>query len=157
MKILVEAGADVNSQGGKYWTPLQAAAGSLGEPNTMEYLINNGANIHTVGGVSGTALSACYDEGYYLCTDLLYQHGASANLRGGHWRNPLGAALSGACQTMITYLLKYCDADANMECGTKGSPLQYSVAWRCEEQLADLFIRYGANVHSEGGKFGTAL
>ena len=158
VKLLVDAGADVNKKGGRYWTSLQAAgAGSLGEPTTMKYLIAHGADIHAVGGFSGTALSACYHEGYYLCTDLLYEAGASANLTGGYWHNSLGAALSGACQTMITYLLKYYDADANMECGERGSPLHWCIAWRLEDQLFDVFIRYGASVHSEGGTFGTAL
>ena len=158
IKVLVDAGADVNKKGGQFWTPLQAAgAGALGHPVTMKYLIDHGADVHAVGGISGTALSACYHRGYYLCTDVLYEAGASANLTGGYWRNPLGAALSGACQTMITYLLKYFDADANIDCGVKGSPLQYSIMWRNEEQLWDLFIRYGANVHSQGGTFGTAL
>lgn len=158
VKMLVEAGANLSLEGGRFWTPLQAAAaGCLGEPSTMKYLIDQGANIHVVGGVSGTALSACYHEGYYLCTDLLYEAGASANLKGGHWRHPRGAALSGACQTMVTYLLKYYAADVNQDCGMGGSPLQYSIAWRGETQLPDLFLQYGADVHCEFGAFGTAL
>ena len=53
VKLLVEAGADVNSQGGKYHTALiSATAGSLGQPTTVEYLIDQGADVHAVGGVS---------------------------------------------------------------------------------------------------------
>lgn len=102
VQMLIDAGADVNARGGMFHTALQAAAVD-GNDITMRVLLDAGADMHATGGQYGNALSAAYCEGYYLCTGLLWERGVSNRLRGGKYGTPLGSALSGACQTLITY------------------------------------------------------
>ncbi|KAL8949575.1 MAG: hypothetical protein Q9222_004323 [Ikaeria aurantiellina] len=164
VQLLVDAGADVNVEGGFFHTALQAAAVD-GNVDSMRVLVDAGADINTLGGIYGNALSAAYREGYYFCTGLLWEKGVSNKLRGGLYGTPLGHALSGACQTLITFLIKEHQADPN-EHLTKfhGSPLHYCI-WhdRCDSDvLANLFIDYGADPNGMGpsglgGKYGTPL
>lgn len=101
VQLLIDAGADVNAQGGTWHTALQAAAVD-GNDNTMRVLLDAGADMHAIGGIYGNALSAAYRSGYYFCTGLLWERGVSNKLRGGMMGTPLGSALSGACQTLLT-------------------------------------------------------
>lgn len=101
---LIDAGADVNACGGVFHAALQAAAVD-GNDDTMRVLVDAGADINALGGIYGNALSAAYREGYYFCTGLLWEREVSNKLRGGRWGTPLGHALSGACQTLITYVI----------------------------------------------------
>ncbi len=101
VQLLIDAGANVNAQGGKWHTALQAAAVD-GNDTTMEVLLDAGADVNAVGGIYGNALAAAYREGYYFCTGLLWERGVSNKLRGGMMVTPLLSALSGACQTLIT-------------------------------------------------------
>ena len=101
VQLLIDAGANVNAQGGKWHTALQAAAVD-GNDTTMRVLLDAGADMNAVGGIYGSALAAAYMEGYYFCTGLLWERGVSNKLRGGMMVTPLLSALSGACQTLIT-------------------------------------------------------
>jgi ankyrin repeat protein len=56
VRFLVENGADVNAQGGKYGNPLQAAATENVE--IVRYLVENGADVNAQGGRYGNPLQA---------------------------------------------------------------------------------------------------
>ncbi|KAL9010697.1 MAG: hypothetical protein Q9173_004396 [Seirophora scorigena] len=164
VQMLIDAGADVNARGGIYHTALQAAAVD-GNDETMRVLVDAGAELNTSDGMYGNALSAAYCEGYYFCTGLLWERGVSNKLRGGKWGTPLGSALSGACQTLITFLIKEHNADPNEYMTPRyGSPLHYCI-WheRCDaDVLTNLFIDYGADPNGIGpsglgGYYGTPL
>ncbi|KAL8748526.1 MAG: hypothetical protein Q9184_007241 [Pyrenodesmia sp. 2 TL-2023] len=162
--MLIDAGADVNACGGIFHTALQAAAVD-GNDETMRVLVDAGADINALGGIYGNALSAAYCEGYYFCTGLLWEREVSNKLRGGRWGTPLGHALSGACQTLITFLIKEHHADPNEQMNASyGSPLHYCV-WNergDSDVLVNLFIDYGADPNGTGpsglgGYYGTPL
>ncbi|KAI4086273.1 MAG: hypothetical protein LQ344_007691 [Seirophora lacunosa] len=164
VQMLIDAGADVNARGGIYHTALQAAAVD-GNDETMRVLVDAGAELNTSDGMYGNALSAAYREGYYFCTGLLWERGVSNKLRGGRWGTPLGSALSGACQTLITFLIKEHNADPNEHMTPRyGSPLHYCI-WHERSDadvLTNLFIDYGADPNGIGpsglgGYYGTPL
>ncbi|KAL9051027.1 MAG: hypothetical protein Q9206_004856 [Seirophora lacunosa] len=164
VQMLIDAGADVNARGGIYHTALQAAAVD-GNDETMRVLVDAGAELNTSDGMYGNALSAAYCEGYYFCTGLLWERGVSNKLRGGRWGTPLGSALSGACQTLITFLIKEHNADPNEHMTPRyGSPLHYCI-WQERSDadvLTNLFIDYGADPNGIGpsglgGYYGTPL
>ncbi|KAL9606529.1 MAG: hypothetical protein Q9179_000315 [Wetmoreana sp. 5 TL-2023] len=164
VQLLIDAGADVNASGGTFHTALQAAAVD-GNHETMRVLLDAGADMHASGGLYGNALSAAYCEGYYLCTGLLWERGVSNRLRGGKYGTPLGSALSGACQTLITFLIKEHHADPNELLNDYyGSPLHFCI-WngrRDSDVLINLFIEYGADPNGIGpsgfgGYYGTPL
>jgi hypothetical protein len=64
VQMLVDAGADVNAQGGLYGNALQAAS-SGGHEKVVQMLLDNGAEVNAQGGKYGNALqaaSACGHE-----------------------------------------------------------------------------------------------
>ncbi|KAL8695828.1 MAG: hypothetical protein Q9224_003129, partial [Gallowayella concinna] len=164
VQLLIDAGANVNAQGGTWHTALQAAAVD-GNDDTMRVLLDAGADMHAIGGTYGNALSAAYRCGYYFCTGLLWERGVSNKLRGGMMGTPLGSALSGACQTLITFLIKEHHADPNEHMNNFwGSPLHYCIYEDRPDSdvLVDLFLEYGADPNGIGpsglgGYYGTPL
>ncbi|KAL9611237.1 MAG: hypothetical protein Q9167_004120 [Letrouitia subvulpina] len=164
VQLLIDAGADVNARGGLYHTALQAAA-SEGDDDTMKILIDAGAEVNICGGFWGNALSAAYREGYYICTGMLWHNNVSRTLSGGRYGSPLGVALSGACQTLITFLIKDHGADPNRYLTPHcGSPLHLLIYMGRgdDDVLGDLFLQYGADPNGlgpdgMGGYFGTPL
>ncbi|KAL8801160.1 MAG: hypothetical protein Q9182_004665 [Xanthomendoza sp. 2 TL-2023] len=164
VQLLIDAGANVNAQGGTWHTALQAAAVD-GNYDTMRVLLDTGADMHAIGGIYGNALSAAYRHGYYFCTGLLWERGVSKKLRGGMMGTPLGSALSGACQTLIIFLVKEHHADPNEHMNDFwGSPLHCCIYHRRSDSdvLIDLFLEYGADPNGIGplglgGYYGTPL
>jgi ankyrin repeat protein len=59
-KLLVEAGADVNAEGGKYGSALQASV-AKGHSMIALFLLDNGANVNQLGGLYGNALNAAIE------------------------------------------------------------------------------------------------
>ena len=164
VQLLIDAGADVNACGGTYYTALQAAAVD-GNDSNMRVLLDAGADMHATGGKHGNALTAAYENGYYLCTGLLWQRGVSNELSGGRFCTPLGSALSGACQTLITFLIREHHVDPNRYLNEyMGSPLHYCIMHNRsdEDVLVPLFLDYGADPNGVGpsglgGYYGTPL
>lgn len=85
LKMLVEAGADLNRSGDSFYygTPLQTACLEL-EPGCrkemVEYLLENGADVAARGGSLGSALSAAAFRGSPELLSLLLDRGASTNV-----------------------------------------------------------------------------
>ncbi|KAL9633500.1 MAG: hypothetical protein Q9204_003368, partial [Flavoplaca sp. TL-2023a] len=164
VQLLIDAGADVNSEGGKWHTALQAAA-VVGNATNMRVLLDAGAHIDAANSVHGSALAAAYMEGYFLCTGLLWERGISNKLRGGMMVTPLLSALSGPFQTLITFLIKEHHADPNEHSNNFwGSPLHYCLYNRRTDAdvLVDLFLEHGADPSGIGpaglgGYYGTPL
>lgn len=157
VNALVGAGADVNAYGGKFHSALQAAA-AMGQHDIMAVLIGGGADVNATGGMYGTAFAAAYCEGYYQCTNLLYDHDASNGILAGKYGSPLGAALNGACQTLVTFFIKRHDGDPNRYLGKRlGSPLHHCINARywagegCDAgTMVDLLLEHGAKVNDLG-------
>jgi ankyrin repeat protein len=93
VKILLDAGADVNTQGGYYGTALQAAS-SNGEEMVVKILLDAGADVNTQGGYYGTALQPALYEGKEEIVKMLLDAGADVNTQGGHYGTALQAASS---------------------------------------------------------------
>lgn len=98
VKLLIDAGADVNLVGGKYGSPLQAACCARGSDakshavDIIRLLLEKGADVNAgASGKYGTALqAAAYHDRKYV--DVLLEHGADPNMRGGKFGSPLKAA-----------------------------------------------------------------
>ncbi|KAK0124204.1 hypothetical protein ONS95_009184 [Cadophora gregata] len=161
VRILIEAGADVNKTGGKWHSALQASFcdDSDTDIEKLEILLNAGAEVNAVGGTYGTALSCAYRSGYYTAISLLYRHGASNTIYGGKWGSALGSAISGACHTLVHQIVQRHKADVNVPCGKWGSPLSFAIVQRSddEEALIDLFLDNKADVNAVGGVNSTPL
>ncbi|KAI5793376.1 ankyrin repeat-containing domain protein [Pyronema domesticum] len=75
---LVEQGANVNTEGGKYATALLAAA-NRGNETVVRILIEKGANVNTQGGFYPTALQVAERNGNEAMARLLIENGAIDN------------------------------------------------------------------------------
>jgi ankyrin repeat protein len=75
--LLLDRGANVNAQGGKYSTALQAAAASKrGSVEKVRLLLDRGANVNAQGGKYGSALQAALHHGHAEVAYLLLDRGA---------------------------------------------------------------------------------
>ncbi|KAJ5283126.1 hypothetical protein N7505_001106 [Penicillium chrysogenum] len=156
VRILLDAGSNLNNKGGMYGTALQAAAAE-GHEEIIRLLLEHGADPNIVGGKFGTALQAAYASGYYLVISDLLNAGALVHLEGGQYGTALGAALENSCPTLVSGLLRYHGADPNAPVRKYGTPLQQCVRWRVYDSAFDALLDMGADVNAQGGICGNAL
>ncbi|KAF2787420.1 ankyrin, partial [Melanomma pulvis-pyrius CBS 109.77] len=88
-KLLLDKGADINTQGGEYGNALQAAS-VQGHEQVVKLLLDKGANINAQGGYYGNAhglysnaLQAASVQGREQVVKLLLNKGANINAQGG--------------------------------------------------------------------------
>ena len=74
-RMLLEKGADVNAQGGRYGNALQAAS-SEGHKEVVQMLLEKGADVNARGGYYGNALQAASSEGHIEVAQMLVENGA---------------------------------------------------------------------------------
>ncbi|KAJ5919300.1 hypothetical protein N7466_010243 [Penicillium verhagenii] len=154
VELFLGAGADVNTQGGRYGTALQAAA-SFGRTEIVRLLLNAHANVNAQGGHYGNALQAAvYYENLEIVRLLLDAH-ADINAQGGEFGNALQAAASSG-STEIVHLLLDAHAEVNAQGGYYGSALQ-AAAWEGSSEIVRLLLNAHADVNTQGGKYGNAL
>jgi ankyrin repeat protein len=154
VELLLRAGADVNLQGGKYHTALQAAA-HHGNSKTIELLLKAGANVNIYGGHFGSAFQAAASRGNITNIKLLLKAGADVHVQGGYFGSPLmAAAYRGNCAT-IGILLRT-GAKINTQCGHYGTALQ-AAAYQGHIETVELLLRSGAEANAQGGYHGAAL
>jgi ankyrin repeat protein len=86
--MLIDAGADVNAQGGSYGNALQAASGE-GHKKVVKMLIDAGAEVKARGGEYSNALLAALYGGHEKVVEMLIENGACGHtLHPGLPRNP---------------------------------------------------------------------
>ena len=168
-KMLLEAGADVNTQAGEYDNALQAdinvqdeaygnalqAASSRGHETVVRLLLDAGVNVNAQSGFYGNALQVASEEGHEAVIRLLLEKGAKVNAQGGLYGNALQAASNRGHETVIRLLLEK-EANVNAQDGYYGNALQAASA-KGHEAAIRLLLDAGANVNAQGGKCGTAL
>ncbi|PVH80522.1 ankyrin [Cadophora sp. DSE1049] len=159
VKILLDRGADPNSQGGLFSTALQAAA-YQGHTRVLDLLLQAGANIDATGGRFDCALSAVSWSGKVESVRFLLSRGANVNLQGPQVGTALqAAALDGhGVEEMIDILL---EAKANVNIVAGGS-LWFGTALQAAAMSGNLnrvqkLVGAGAKINAYGGRFGYAL
>ena len=164
-KLLLEEGADVNVEGGRYGNALQAAS-VKGHKEVVRLLIDNSANVNAQGGQYGHALQAASASGYEKVVGLLLDNGADVNMQGGQYcysqarvegvyANALQEASAEGHEKVVRLLLDN-GADVNAQSGFYDSALQAtSVAGH--EAIVGLLVKKGARINALGGAYGNAL
>ncbi|KAJ6514678.1 hypothetical protein DFH09DRAFT_1049102 [Mycena vulgaris] len=141
--------SDIHLQS-KIGNPLQVAS-LYGGTEIMHLLLENGADVTTVG---GSALRGASQHGRTEIVSLLLESGAEVNAVGGEY----GTALTAACSvghTEIVRLLLQGGADVNA-IGSYGSALQFA-SWQGHAEIVRLLLESGADVNAVGGEYGSAL
>jgi ankyrin repeat protein len=160
---------DVNAQGDYlentlqaalfgYVNPFQATSASIRDHDeTVELLLNKGADVNAQGGPFGNALqiaSASFGD-HKEPVELLLRWGADVNAQGGHFGNALQAASYSNRQEVVELLLSR-GANVNSQGGYYGSALQ-AASYSSRQEIVELLLSRGANVNAQGGHYGNAL
>ena len=153
-KQLLEAGADVNAQGGNYGSALQAAS-YMGHDAIVAPLLEAGADVNAQGGIYDNALQAASLQGQEAIVALLLEAGANVNAQGRHHGSALQAASFRGLEAIVALLLE-AGADVNAQGGHHGSALQ-AASFRGLEAIVALLLEAGADVNAQGGHYGSAL
>jgi ankyrin repeat protein len=125
---LLEKGADVNAQGGRYGNALQAASYG-GHDSIVTLLLEKGADVNAQGGIYCNALPAASDGGHDSVVTLLLEKGADVNAQGGGYGNALYAASNRGHDSVVTLLLEK-GADVNAKGGHLWQCTSGSFLWR---------------------------
>jgi hypothetical protein len=104
VQMLMDAGADVNAQGGLYGNALQAASQG-GHEKLVQMLMGAGADVNAHGGDHGNALHAASQGGYEKVVQMLMDTGADVNAQGGRYGNALHAASQGGHEKVVQMLM----------------------------------------------------
>ena len=108
VRLLLDKGADVNTQGGEYSNALQAAAAAAayqGSEAVVKLLLDKGADVNAQGGNYGNALQAAAYKGYEWIVKLLTENHTNVNREDFQGRLVLHFAIRGNQLVMIKYLL----------------------------------------------------
>ncbi|KAF5337545.1 hypothetical protein D9758_016669 [Tetrapyrgos nigripes] len=149
--LLLMEGANINAQGGKYGTPLQAAF-HYGNEDIVKLLVEKGADVNP-------ALHTAFYQVNKKAVRLLFEQGADVNAQCGEYDTPLLAAI----QTTpvhglgdIVRLLLEKGADVNAQSGKYGTPLQ-GASLQGYEEIVKLLLEKGADANGQGYVYGNAL
>jgi ankyrin repeat protein len=154
VQMLMDAGADVNAQGGHFGNALQAASQG-GHEKVVEMLMDAGADVNAQGGHFGNALQAASQGGHEKVVEMLLAAGADVNAQGGHFGNALQAASQGGHEKVVEMLLAAgADVDAQ---GRHFDNALYAASQGGHEKVVQMLMDAGAYVNAHGGHFGNAL
>ena len=153
-KKLVENGADVNAQGGRYGNTLQLAANWQDGP-LVRLLLDHGANVNAVGGYFGNALQAASIGGDLEIIKLLLERGADVNAKNGCLRTALQAASLNHHKYVVKLYLEH-GADVNITGGYHGSALR-AAAINGQFEIAKMLLEHGADPNSHDASCRSAL
>lgn len=165
VRMLLDRGADVDFQGGRYWTALQAAVspdlhhqmiGAQGMRAIVELLLERGADVKLSGGRYGSVMQAAASTSDEILVKRLLDAGAPIDIIGGLYGSVLQAAVRTDNVKLVQLLLEN-GADPNVGDDKKlKSPLQAAVYYE-NEQNVKLLLGMGADPDIRGGIDGNAL
>ncbi|KAG4034505.1 hypothetical protein MFRU_003g04650 [Monilinia fructicola] len=154
VKLLLEAKADVNAQGGRYGNALQAASCG-GNETIVKLLLEAKADVNAQGGEYGNALQAASYRGDEEIVKLLLEAKADVNAQGGEYGNALYIASNKGYETIVKLLLE-AKADVNAQSGKYSNTLQAASCNR-DKAIVKLLLEAKANVNAQGGYYSNAL
>ncbi|CAN9393024.1 unnamed protein product [Alternaria alternata] len=103
-ELLLDKGADVNAQGGRYGNALQAAS-AKGHEQVVKTLLKAGANVDAQSEDYGNSLQAASYEGHELIVKMLLENKADVNAQGGKYGNALQSGSAAGHQAIVQLLL----------------------------------------------------
>lgn len=165
VQLLIEHGADMNTQGGEWGSALHAAAASAHSEavEVMKLLLEKGTKVNQQGNSNqGTALQVACNLGTIEAVHFLLDQGADVNAEGGRFGTSLQAAAARSVishpqsKVQILKLLIHKGANINQQGREFGTALQ-AVCRSPNVDLIRLLLEYGADVNVEAGRYGTAL
>ncbi|RYO53180.1 hypothetical protein AA0113_g9296, partial [Alternaria arborescens] len=142
-RLLLDAGAEVNAEGGHFGNALQAAS-YRGHEQVVKTLLDAGAEVNAQGGEFGNTLYAASYRGHEQVARMLLDAGAEVNAQGGQFGNALQAASYGGYEQVVKMLLDQ-GAEVNAQGGEYGNALQVASEGG-HEQIVKTLLNAGAEV-----------
>ncbi|KAF3034655.1 hypothetical protein E8E12_000551 [Didymella heteroderae] len=158
VELLLNRGADVNKQGGKYGCALGAAVScyhSRAAYNVTERLLKHGVNINAPCGDFGTALGLAASNGHRVMVERLIQLQANIHTVGGNFTNAITAAAYGGNEEIVTALFKK-GADIHAQ-GKLFPNALAAAAYAGNKNVAELLLTWGADIYQQGGLYFNAI
>ncbi|KAH8800549.1 ankyrin repeat-containing domain protein, partial [Flagelloscypha sp. PMI_526] len=155
IELLVENGADVNTEAGPFGPPLYAAA-FKGALDVVEFFIEKGANVNMERQYDNeSALQVAAWRGRWDIVVVLVEEGADINKESSKCGSAFMAAVCLCRLDMVEHLVEK-GADVNGKGGKYGFVLQ-AAALKSSLEVIEFLIDKGADVNREAGKYGSAL
>jgi ankyrin repeat protein len=150
-RMLLDQGAEVNKQGGRYGNALHAAS-LRGHKHIVQTLIEAGAEVDAQNGDCDNALQAASSEGHELIVKMLLDNKANINAQGGKYGNALQAAAAAGHGGIVQLLLNN-GADVNRQGGLYGNALNAAAA-ECHAPTVKLLLENAAEIsrHDDQGR-----
>ncbi|KAI1869012.1 uncharacterized protein JN550_005999 [Neoarthrinium moseri] len=156
VKMLIEAGAPVNTKPcGRWGSPLQAAA-AKGDKKVVEYLLDHGGDVNAKGGRFGSALNAATLQDDVSVVSVLLKKGAEITVSvGKKYSGPLQAAAAGGCTDTLLQLID-AGADIHRKGGKYCTALQAACVYGKLRNVR-ILVEHGAEMNAAGGYYGSAI
>lgn len=147
IQSLLDRGADINSQGGRYGNVLQGAC-QHGLTEVVQMLLDRGADVNAPGGEYGRALQTASFRDNHEIVRILLDHGADVNTLStkSGYGTPLHVA-STFGYTEIVRLLLSKGADVNLKGTADKTPLQVASS-RGYNEIVQMLLENGADVQN---------
>lgn len=158
VRLLMERGADLNAQSGRYCTALQAAA-YTGREAVMDFLLSHKdpqPDLNIMGGTFDTALQAAVSEGHDSIVQRLLDLGAHVNAKRGGGCTALHRAAALGSIEVVRILLKN-GAQVDMRDGSYGRTPLAVAAWNGHLDCVQLLADSGANINAVDSQRSTPL
>ena len=159
-RLLLERGADINSQNDKGLTPLQQASRGMqkGYRDIMCFLLDHGANGDARDKHGNTALHFAASEGHLETSRLLLERGADINSQNDEGLTPLQQASRGMQKGYLDIMHFWLDHGANWNSrDNHGNTALHFAASKCCLEAAHILLERGADVNSQNDEGLTPL
>ncbi|KAI2629527.1 ankyrin repeat-containing domain protein [Hypoxylon sp. NC1633] len=155
--MLLEKGADIHAQGGKYHTALIAAV-HIGKEGIVKMLLEKGADIHAQGGIYYTALIEAARSGKEGIVKMLLEKGADIHAQGGESYNALLFASRLSSGKIVKMLLDKGAGRDPRDGSTNGIVAALKIAiHRRNEDVVRALISTGVNLNFEVDDYGSKI
>ena len=155
LKMLLDAGVDVDARGRFDSTPLQVAV-YYGLDATVRELIAAGADVNACTGQWGSALMTAYTEGHSTIMQMLLHAGALLQESEDPGTDSILYKAAQCGHENALKMLLDAGADVNAQGDRYGHALQAASAYN-HEATVRLLLQSGADVNAQGKYFGNAL
>ncbi|OGE47259.1 hypothetical protein PENARI_c052G10296 [Penicillium arizonense] len=126
-----------------------------GYDETVQLLLDRGANVNAQGEDYGNALQVASSKGHDKIVQMLLERGANLNSLDQYYENALYGASYGGHETIVQVLLER-GANVNAQSGFYGNALQ-AASFEGHDTIVQMLLERGANVNAQSGFYGNAL
>jgi ankyrin repeat protein len=155
VQMLLDQGAEVNTEGGDYDNALQVSSAG-GHEKVVQMMLDQGAEMNAQSGYYGNALQAASAGGHEEVVQMLLDQGAEANAQGGHYGNALQAVSAGGREKVVQ-MLRDQGAGVNAQGGDYYDNALQAASAGGHEEVVQMLLDQGAEVNAQGGVYDNAL